>query len=725
MPLGEARPRQHIYLGNSFRSVATWLDLWGFSASQAQASTVLSGFNNFGTLTSPRFASETQQSSGAAPGFREASTWKGGTEELFQAALDCYVLQDLCTAFLNYLKGQLRASIQMMEADLAAWNTKKRPSHKAAFVFWDEGKGFQSYRALKDNPYHAKLGMQLSPVVESVAQPEHDPDWFNPKDLSKVRAAKSALHVSAAATLRGDPPCRIEQAQELHTTIRDGLASQQGCSIYVSGTPGSGKSLTVDSIVRQCASDAPSGGSTGGKADTLTLSVNCMSLSQPSAIFEHLLEKLEASAGQDCSHSAGSARERLKQQLTRPQQTPRSSSKRGRGRKTLSASVRRRQCMVVVVLDEVDRLIAQDQAVLVELLLLPQAPSSRLILIGIANSIDLTERCLPQLAALGAKPRLIAFPSYTAEQIGKLLLLRQASLPGPALQESALSMCARMVASRSGDMRRALEICVAAIDHLVDDVAAEEQDQREGHGQAKDCSGRLVRLAQMSRAISRSQGGSGASSAAAATIAGLPPQQQLVLCALLICLDPGRPSATALPSTPAKTPLKQRQVAAAWPSPMTPGKHKLSATITSPYHTPKKARRDGSGKMTPLAKGLGTPSKGTPGKGLAAAQHCLMGQLQDEYATVMQQVSMRPLGSMEFSATCSTLADLGLINMSTGAQGERFRRITLQAPRTDALLGLKNSRIAQDALSYASQQPQKGLLGSPPPSKLKMAVSAG
>ena len=103
----------------------------------------------------------------------------------------------------------------------------------------------------------------------------------------------------------------------------------------------------------------------------------------------------------------------------------------------------------------------------------------------------------------------------------------------------------------------------------------------------------------------------------------------------------------------------------------------------------------------------------------------------DQVTCFCVQVSMRPLGSMEFSATCSTLADLGLINMSTqGTQGERFRRMTLQAPRTDALLGLKNARIAQDALSYASQPPQRSILGSPPPilscqSKLKAAASAG
>ena len=36
------------------------------------------------------------------------------------------------------------------------------------------------------------------------------------------------------------------------------------------------------------------------------------------------------------------------------------------------------------------------------------------------------------------------------------------------------------VATRSGDMRRALEICVAAVDQLVDDVAIEAQQEQAG-----------------------------------------------------------------------------------------------------------------------------------------------------------------------------------------------------------------------------------------------------
>lgn len=82
-----------------------------------------------------------------------------------------------------------------------------------------------------------------------------------------------------------------------------------------------------------------------------------------------------------------------------------------------------------------------------------QAPSSCLIMIGIANSIDLTERSLPQLQALGCKPALVTFPSYSSEELVKLLAQRQAQLPGPAFQEIALRLCARMVRASACTLR--------------------------------------------------------------------------------------------------------------------------------------------------------------------------------------------------------------------------------------------------------------------------------
>ena len=72
-----------------------------------------------------------------------------------------------------------------------------------------------------------------------------------------------------------------------------------------------------------------------------------------------------------------------------------------------------------------------------------QSPNSRLILIGIANSIDLTERMLPRLHATGCRPALVTFPSYSSMQLECLLQQRLAALPGPVFQPQAIRLAAK------------------------------------------------------------------------------------------------------------------------------------------------------------------------------------------------------------------------------------------------------------------------------------------
>ena len=74
-----------------------------------------------------------------------------------------------------------------------------------------------------------------------------------------------------------------------------------------------------------------------------------------------------------------------------------------------------------------------------------------MVLIGIANSLDLTERLLPGLEARGCKPRLVAFPTYSRTQVATLLQERLDSLPGPAFAAMAVDFCSRKVTTTSQD----------------------------------------------------------------------------------------------------------------------------------------------------------------------------------------------------------------------------------------------------------------------------------
>jgi hypothetical protein len=93
--------------------------------------------------------------------------------------------------------------------------------------------------------------------------------------------------------------------------------------------------------------------------------------------------------------------------------------------------------MTVLVVDELDQLLtklqggsgaggsaggrknqAGGQELLYQLFELPVKPHSSFVLIGIANSIDLTDRFLPRLRHRNCEPQLVVFPPY---QYGALL----------------------------------------------------------------------------------------------------------------------------------------------------------------------------------------------------------------------------------------------------------------------------------------------------------------
>lgn len=72
----------------------------------------------------------------------------------------------------------------------------------------------------------------------------------------------------------------------------------------------------------------------------------------------------------------------------------------------------------LLVLDEIDQLDSKRQSVLYTIFEWPALANSRIVLIGIANALDLTERTLPRLQArCSLRPSTLHFAPYTKEQI--------------------------------------------------------------------------------------------------------------------------------------------------------------------------------------------------------------------------------------------------------------------------------------------------------------------
>jgi cell division control protein 6 len=142
----------------------------------------------------------------------------------------------------------------------------------------------------------------------------------------------------------------------------------------------------------------------------------------------------------------------------------------------------------LITLDEIDHILTLDLEILYKLFEWSLQKSSRLILIGIANALDLTDRFLPRLKARNLKPQLLPFLPYTASHIKTIISTRLKSLvPAdsptpdyvPFLHPAAIELCSRKVASQTGDLRKAFDICRRAIDLV-------ESETKQKHEQALD-----------------------------------------------------------------------------------------------------------------------------------------------------------------------------------------------------------------------------------------------
>ncbi|KAI1767626.1 cell division control protein Cdc6 [Hypoxylon sp. FL1150] len=209
--------------------------------------------------------------------------------------------------------------------------------------------------------------------------------------------------------------------------------SPSGC-IYVSGPPGTGKSAMVNEVTQELAE----------KGTVKKAYINCMSIKSSKDLYGTLLDQLcdESDATED---NAAATVQKLF--IPRKKSTD----------------------VYLVVLDEIDHILTLDLESLYRLFEWSMQKSSRLVLVGIANALDLTDRFLPRLKSRNLKPDLLPFLPYSAAQIKNIITTRLKSLvpegsPLPFIHPAAVELCSRKVSSQTGDLRKAFEICRRAID---------------------------------------------------------------------------------------------------------------------------------------------------------------------------------------------------------------------------------------------------------------------
>lgn len=216
----------------------------------------------------------------------------------------------------------------------------------------------------------------------------------------------------------------------LEAAITDG----SGACIYISGTPGTGKTATVREVVSRL-DDAV-------RADELDdfifVEINGMKITDPHQSYCLLWEALR---GQRVSPSQ--ALDLLEREFSHP-------------------SPRRVPC--VVLMDELDQLVTKTQSVMYNFFNWPGLRHSRLIVLAVANTMDLPERTLSNKISSRLGLTRITFPGYNHEQLMKIIQSRLEGVPGHIVEPDAVQFASRKVAAVSGDARRALDICRRAVE---------------------------------------------------------------------------------------------------------------------------------------------------------------------------------------------------------------------------------------------------------------------
>ncbi|XP_070493584.1 cell division control protein 6 homolog isoform X1 [Chironomus tepperi] len=236
--------------------------------------------------------------------------------------------------------------------------------------------------------------------------------------ISKFSSARRALASNENFRLPG----REKQFEELSQIINRTISTKTSSSLYINGPPGTGKTATLLKIINN----------EEYESKLKVVFINSTSISSIGAIYKKICSELDL---KDFGNE--------KDSLLLLENYFKNNNKK----KT-----------TLLVLDEIDQLCSgKNQNVLYHIFEWPSISNSKLLLIGIANSLDLTDRLLIRLQRkCELKPLVMHFPAYTKNEIVEIFKsrLEESDLFPP----SAIQLLAAKVSAVSGDIRRALNL---------------------------------------------------------------------------------------------------------------------------------------------------------------------------------------------------------------------------------------------------------------------------
>ncbi|KAK4938937.1 Origin recognition complex, subunit 1 [Elasticomyces elasticus] len=263
--------------------------------------------------------------------------------------------------------------------------------------------------------------------------------------------ARTTLHVSAVpASL----PCRSNEFTTVYSHLYSAIVDGSGACIYISGTPGTGKTATVREVVGTLHQAV-----LNEELDDFNfVEINGMKVTEPHQSYSLLWEALKGDRV-----SPNHALSLLEQEFSHP-------------------SPRRIPC--VVLMDELDQLVTRNQSVMYNFFNWPAMRHSKLIVLAVANTMDLPERTLSNKISSRLGLTRITFPGYTHTQLIEIISSRLEGVPGNIVDKDAVQFASQKVAAVSGDARRALDICRRAVE--IAEQAQQKSNPASANGNAMD-----------------------------------------------------------------------------------------------------------------------------------------------------------------------------------------------------------------------------------------------
>ncbi|KAK4638389.1 Origin recognition complex subunit 1 [Fulvia fulva] len=279
-----------------------------------------------------------------------------------------------------------------------------------------------------------KRPLEFTPLGTRVLSPSQS-------QASPYQMARSTLHVSAVPHAL---PCREHEYDTVHSHLEAAITAGTGACIYISGTPGTGKTATVREVVANLQTAVAE----EQLDDFYFVEINGMKVTDPHQSYSLLWEALKGDRV-----SSAHALELLEREFTTP-------------------SPRRVPC--VVLMDELDQLVTRNQGVMYNFFNWPQLRHSRLIVLAVANTMDLPERTLSNKISSRLGLTRITFPGYTHTQLMTIIQSRLEGVGQVIVESDAVQFASRKVAAVSGDARRALDICRRAVEIAEEETAEVE-----------------------------------------------------------------------------------------------------------------------------------------------------------------------------------------------------------------------------------------------------------